>query len=587
MGQKWTSLPDMPEARYNHAMAATPDGEKVVYAGGLDANGTGDGTKLKSVVMFEFSTQAWTSLPDMPEERHGHTMAATPDGKKLVCAGGADANDTPIKSVVMFDFSTHAWTPLPNMPENRAQHTMAATPDGKKLVCAGGHGGSSTLKSVVMFDFSTQAWTSLPDMPEERYGKYSSIQEREFHTMAATLDGKLVCAGGTTESGNKLNFKSVVMFEFSTQAWTPLPDMPEERWAHTMAASPDGKKLVCAGGLDANDTPIKSVVMFDFSTQAWTSLPDMPEERVLHTMAATPDGKLVCAGGQMGGFDGPKLKSVVVFDFKAAALDAARPALPDWTVEYSDTDCKVFYSRATKANHPKVTMSTFAEMEGIVKKEAAAAAKAAALDAARPARPGWTVAYSDKYGEVLYSAKDHQYQCEFEDMERVFKEKALDAARPALPTWKAEYSDKDGKVFYRPSIFDDSVLRYQRVKELFKDTSSKFDRYAMSTYAEMEGIVKAMAAIATAPPPPPGWHADFDAERSLVFYKRVLYKNFKERTEATAWSRAEIVAIEKGEAAEEAKAKAAQAQSSRNQMIAILFAIAVAVAAFLFGGLGE
>ena len=45
--------------------------------------------------------QAWTSLPDMPEERPGHTMAATPDGK-LVCVGGRYANNTKLKSVITF-----------------------------------------------------------------------------------------------------------------------------------------------------------------------------------------------------------------------------------------------------------------------------------------------------------------------------------------------------------------------------------------------------------------------------------------------------------------------------------------------------
>ena len=100
MAQAWTSLPDMPEERYYHAMAATPDGKKLVCAGGSDAGNY----KLKSVVMFEFSTQAWTSLPDMPEARYGHTMAATPDGKKLVCAGGCNGMDgrTTLKSVVTF-----------------------------------------------------------------------------------------------------------------------------------------------------------------------------------------------------------------------------------------------------------------------------------------------------------------------------------------------------------------------------------------------------------------------------------------------------------------------------------------------------
>ena len=44
---------------------------------------------------------------------------------------------------------------------------------------------------------------------------------------------------------------------------------------------------------------------------------------------------------------------------QAKAKATAEPALPNWTVEYSDNDCKVFYNRA---KHPKVTASTYIEM---------------------------------------------------------------------------------------------------------------------------------------------------------------------------------------------------------------------------------
>ena len=149
--------------------------------------GGDDSGRLKSVVMFEFSTQAWTSLPDMPEERAGFGMAATSDGKKLVCAGGEDANDTRLKSVIMFDFSAQAWTPLPDMPEERACHAMVATPD-RKLVCAGGVGASGTyLKSVVTFTHDMPAglqmrlWWSDPEV--------DAGEHRVLTVQAAAEDG--------------------------------------------------------------------------------------------------------------------------------------------------------------------------------------------------------------------------------------------------------------------------------------------------------------------------------------------------------------------------------------------------------------
>jgi hypothetical protein len=46
---------------------------------------------------------------------------------------------------------------------------------------------------------------------------------------------------------------------------------------------------------------LKTVVVFDFTTNAWSSLPDMPSPRIDHGTVMTPDGQLVCAGGRDGG----------------------------------------------------------------------------------------------------------------------------------------------------------------------------------------------------------------------------------------------------------------------------------------------
>ena len=82
---------------------------------------------------------------------------------------------------------------------------------------------------------------------------------------------------------------SVQPTKMMAQEWTTLPDMPKERWGHTMVATPDGKYLVCAGGKDPSNTPLKSVVTFTLDMPAglqlrlWWSDPevDAGEHRVL------------------------------------------------------------------------------------------------------------------------------------------------------------------------------------------------------------------------------------------------------------------------------------------------------------------
>jgi hypothetical protein len=50
------------------------------------------------------------------------------------------------------------WSSLPDMPSVRNSHGMVVTPDGSKLICAGGNDGSSSLKTVVAFESFESSW---------------------------------------------------------------------------------------------------------------------------------------------------------------------------------------------------------------------------------------------------------------------------------------------------------------------------------------------------------------------------------------------------------------------------------------------
>jgi hypothetical protein len=56
------------------------------------------------------------------------------------------------------------------------------------LVCAGGEAGQAALKRVDRYDWRTDMWSQLPDMPETRAG-----------TQGAVIGGRLFVPGGARQ----------------------------------------------------------------------------------------------------------------------------------------------------------------------------------------------------------------------------------------------------------------------------------------------------------------------------------------------------------------------------------------------------
>ena len=177
----------------------------------------------------------------------------------------------------------------------------------RRIVCVGGwDDGYNVLKTVVVFDFTTNKWASLPDLPSLRAD----------HGTVVLADNRIVCVGGEVDESNIL--KTVVVFDFTTNKWSSLPDMPSPRVYHGTVVLADNR-IVCVGGEDDEDNYLKTVVVFDFTTNKWASLPDLPASRTLLRAAVTPDGQLVCAGGAI---------TTIVATAVAYAFD-----FPFWTME--------------------------------------------------------------------------------------------------------------------------------------------------------------------------------------------------------------------------------------------------------------
>ena len=144
----WSSIADMPTARY--ALAATSDANGNIYViGGNDTNFN----KVATVEKWDGSS--WSSLPDMPTARE--LLAVASDSGGNIYAMGGENSSGEMATVEKWDGSS--WSSLPDMPTVR--YFVAGTSNSSGIYAIGGYNGN-VLATVETFAISTP---SPPDPP--------------------------------------------------------------------------------------------------------------------------------------------------------------------------------------------------------------------------------------------------------------------------------------------------------------------------------------------------------------------------------------------------------------------------------------
>lgn len=113
---------------------------------------------------------------------------------------------------------------------------------------------------------------------------------------AFLADGRLVITGGELEEGDSYGPPEVNVFSFTTNTWSPAPNMNAGRWYPTNTTMPNGDILVTAGDItpsERNRIPqlwTAGAAAWRSLTEARLSLPTYP------FMFVAPDGRVFYAG---------------------------------------------------------------------------------------------------------------------------------------------------------------------------------------------------------------------------------------------------------------------------------------------------
>ncbi|XP_035685307.1 kelch-like protein 24 [Branchiostoma floridae] len=126
-------------------------------------------TPLQSVMCLDPDTEQYYLVTALPMHITGY-MSVTSAERCLYVTGGRAyplpyaPDSVPLRQAFWYDFVTNAWTKLPDMPLGRAGH-QSVVADGKLFLVGGDIDNTSTF-SMDCYDLKEQAWIVPPTLPE-------------------------------------------------------------------------------------------------------------------------------------------------------------------------------------------------------------------------------------------------------------------------------------------------------------------------------------------------------------------------------------------------------------------------------------
>jgi hypothetical protein len=138
----------------------------------------------------------------------------------------------------------------------------------------------------------------LYDVPSGTWNNTGALHTaRAFHTATLLLNGKVLVAGGLTDSGFATNSE---LYDPASGTWTVTGALSVGRYYHTATLLPSGQVLV-AGGLSTNaDTTVAEI--YDPGTGLWSTATPAMRDHEQATATLLASGQVLVAGSFSGQF---------------------------------------------------------------------------------------------------------------------------------------------------------------------------------------------------------------------------------------------------------------------------------------------
>ncbi|CAK8683092.1 unnamed protein product [Clavelina lepadiformis] len=154
---KWTTMSSMKQERHGHSLVAF-DG--FLYAIG----GFGNGVHLKSVERYQPSDDKWNDVAPMTTPRRWFASVAV--GGFIYATGGKSKKGTTEKSVERYDVTANKWTRVSDMNYARSAHS-ACVMQGKIYVVGGAGESADCSRTIERYDPDNDEWTVVGETSDQ------------------------------------------------------------------------------------------------------------------------------------------------------------------------------------------------------------------------------------------------------------------------------------------------------------------------------------------------------------------------------------------------------------------------------------
>ena len=294
----WNDQTDDENYTARHECSFVQAGDKFYLFGGRENS--------SSLDVYNYQVKTWSTISNSAPQEFNHFQAL--EHKGLIWVIGAFKtntfpNEAPADNVYAYNPVEDVWIQGPEIPAGRKRGSAGLVVYNDKFyVIAGntiGHNGGF-IDWFDEFDPVTGEWTSLPNAPRAR---------DHFH--AAVIGDKLYVAGGRLSGGDGGTFAPLIaevdVYDFTTQTWSTVADLPTPRAAASVAAFEN--ELYVIGGeiqvdLQGNSVgdAVKTTEAFNPITGTWSNKTDLLTERHGTQAIVSGDGIHVTAGSNsLGG----------------------------------------------------------------------------------------------------------------------------------------------------------------------------------------------------------------------------------------------------------------------------------------------
>uniref|UniRef100_A0A8C5QXE9 Kelch domain-containing protein 8B n=1 Tax=Leptobrachium leishanense TaxID=445787 RepID=A0A8C5QXE9_9ANUR len=265
LSQTWAVLPPMPTARAG-AAAITLD-KQILVIGGMNS----EQCPLDTVEIYYKDEGKWETKAPLCQPSMG--ISAIEKEGKIYALGGMDVDTSPQALARVYEPAQDSWQQLPSMPTPR--YGASSFLRGDKIYVLGGRQGKLPVTAFEALDLEVNSWTRYPSIPSRRAFASCTMTENLFFSL-----------GGLQQPGphnfySRPHFVSTVeIFDCELGIWSKpgRSTRMREKRADFVSGYLAGR-VIAAGGLGNQSSPLTSVEAFNMAKKKWESLPSMPTGR--------------------------------------------------------------------------------------------------------------------------------------------------------------------------------------------------------------------------------------------------------------------------------------------------------------------